>query len=265
MPKNNKVAIIVLNYNNPVASIRCLNSLKLLLDGETSFTTILVDNGSTDNSVSQILLNFPELDIIRSKKNLGFAGGNNLGIKKAMKDKADSIILLNNDTQIIDGEMLDKLLATEADLTSPRLKFHRNNLTYIDYGGKVDSLFGRNTHFESRDNDLPKHTPQPDYLSGTCLLIRKKVFDKVGLLDPGYFLYYEDADFCLRAKRAGFQLEVCPDTAIYHQLSNSSDKLGKKKIQILANSHLRFTLKNLSPVVWPLALSFNFYLRLKTF
>lgn len=259
------VGLIVLNYNNPVATIRCLNSLKLLLEGETRFETILVDNGSTDNSVGQISLNYPGLTIVESKKNLGFASGNNLGIKRALKKDFSHLLLLNNDTQIIDGAMLDKLVEDGHDLVSPSIKFSKDGSDYVDFGGMVDWVKGRNTHLEYRVGAVPKHTSPAEYLSGTCLMIKIEVFGRIGLLDEGYFLYYEDVDFCLRAHKAGFSLAVCPETEIYHQLSASSNKLGKEKIKILAASHRRFFLHHLSPVFWPLAAGYNLYLSFKAF
>lgn len=259
------VAIIVLNYNNPISTIRCLNSFKLLLDGRTKFETILVDNGSTDNSIGKIRLNYPELTIIESKKNLGFAGGNNLGIKSLLKRKFSHILILNNDTQIIDGLMLDKLVEDGHDLTAPSIIFHKDQISCTDFGGKIDWIKGRNTHFEYRSGELPERIPSAEYLSGTCLMIKKEVFETIGLFDDKYFLYYEDVDFCLRAKKANFTLSVCTKTEIYHQLSESSNKLGKRKIKILADSHRRFLFDHLSPLVWPFALAYNLFLLSKAF
>ncbi len=263
MSKTGTVAIIVLNYNNPVATIRCLNSLKLLLEGETLFDTIVVDNGSTDNSVDQIRLNYPEINLVESKKNLGFAGGNNLGIKEALKEGYPYVLLLNNDTLIIDGSMLDKLISTGTNLVGPVIKFQRDSATIVDYGGAIDQLKGRNTHHEYDQLEVPETIPSPDYLSGTCMLVKAEVFITTGLLDDHYFLYYEDVDFCLRAKKAGFSLSVCPETEIYHELSASSNKLGKQKIKILATSHRRFFMKYLSPLAWPFAFAYNLYLTTK--
>lgn len=262
-PAGRRVAIIVLNYNNPVATIRCLNSLKLLLEGETDFETIVDDNGSNDNSINQIRLNFPEINLIESPKNLGFAGGNNLAIRQAISAGCTAVLLLNNDTQIIDGQMLDRLLEKEADIAAPLIKFHRDGVSYTDYGGLVDWVKGRNTHLEFPSLQVPKEIGDFDYLTGTCLLIKTEVFKKIGLLDEGYFLYYEDVDFCLRAKKAGFRLARAENTSVYHQLSASANKLGKTKIKILAASHRRFFLHYLSPFVWPVAFAYNLYLSAK--
>ncbi len=263
-PACKRVAIIVLNYNNPIATIRCLNSIKLLSRGKAKYEVIVVDNGSTDDSVKQIRINHRDISFIESKSNLGYAGGNNLGIKTALGSDFDYVLLLNNDTQIIDEQMLDRLIAQNTDLTAPLIKFHKNGQPFVDFGGMIDRLMGRNTHLEYQFEETPKVVPQPDYLSGTCILINSKVFKTVGLLDDKYFLYYEDVDFCLRAKKAGFSISVNRQTAIYHELSSSSNKLGKQKIKILATSHRRFVIHHLSPVVWPLALAFNFYLEKKS-
>jgi len=200
----------------------------------------------------------PIVKFIYSKENLGFAGGNNLGIKYAIRTGADYILLINNDATVIEKNFLSKILRVKGDIVSPMVKYKNKGTITYDYGGLVDKLFGRNTHLHS----LPIETP--DYFSGVCLLIKSKVFRKIGLLDDHFFLYYEDVDFCLRAKKAGLKLAFSPNSSIFHNLSTSANKFGKRKILILAKSHLRFCLKHLSILSMPFYLAFNLYLRLKS-
>ena len=257
---NQRVAIVVLNYNNPIATVRCLNSIKSLSHGKTEYEIVVIDNGSSDDTVRQIHLNYPSLRLIEAEQNLGYAGGNNLGMKIALKENFSHVLILNNDTQVIDDLMLDKLLKGNTDLAAPSIKFQHHNQTFIDFGGQVDYLLGRNTHLEFSVDSVPKVVVQPDYLSGTCLLVNCQVFRKIGLLDDHYFLYYEDVDFCLRAVKAGFKLSLSQKTTIFHELSSSANKLGKNKIKILSDSHRRFVLHHLSPLSWLPALAFNLYL-----
>ena len=257
-----KVFIIIVNYNNVSDSIACLKSLSILNEDSYALETIFVDNGSKPQVVKKIQDTFSKLNIIRSSKNLGFAGGNNLGIKQALKNKADYIFLINNDTIVKDPQLINQLIDKSVDITSPVVKYKQNEKTYYDYGGRVDWLFARNTHIKSTQLQPPK--VEPDYLSGVSLFVRSEVFQKVGLLDDNYFLYYEDADFCLRAKKQGFNLQSCHTTTIYHQLSSSANKLGSKKLKILAQSQWRFARKHLSKVSLPFAYLYHLYLRLKS-
>lgn len=258
-----KVALITVNYNNASDTVNLLESLKLLKNDGVKLEKYVVDNGSKDNGYKQIKKKFPEITLIKSKTNLGFAGGNNLAIKKALESEADHILLINNDAEITDPQFLNKMISKNKGISAPVVVFKRGGDTVFDYGGRVDKLFGRNTHYESFF-PIEDALPKADYYSGVCLMITPKVFDKIGFLDDSFFLYYEDADFCLRAAEAGFKPRLVPDTTINHKLSASANKLGKKKLNILANSQFRFSLKHLPPMSTPFFLAYNVYLRLKS-
>ena len=257
----NKVGIITVNYNNSSDTLLCVKSLMELKD-INDHKIYVVDNGSTDKS-PVILKKVKGIELIRSKINLGFAGGNNIGIKKALADGCNYIFLINNDAEIIDPETLTKLINNNKGITAPIVSFVRGKEIVYDYGGKIDKVFGRNTHYESPFK-IENLYPTADYYSGVCLMVSAKVFEKIGFLDDSYFLYYEDVDFCLRAAQAGFKLKLCPNVTIMHMLSASTKKLGKQKIKILADSHFRFCLNHLPPMSTLFFLSFNIYLRLKT-
>ena len=166
--------------------------------------------------------------------------------------------MINNDATIEEKSFITKMISAKGDIISPVVRYKNKGVMTIDYGGMVDNIFGRNTHLHS----LPKITP--DYYSGVCLLVKTDVFIKNGVLDDKYFLYYEDADFCLRAKKNGFKLGFSPESSIYHDLSSSANKFGKRKTIILANSHLRFCFRHLPIYSAPFYLAFNLYLRFKT-
>lgn len=252
-----KIFVITVNFNNGGITKECLASFAKVSKKNIDLNLVVVDNGSTEPA-SIKLEKQKGIHFIKSKTNLGFAGGNNLGIKYALSQGADYLLLINNDATINEKGFFDNLLKAKGDIVSPLVKYKSEGKPTTDFGGKVDKIFGRNTHY------LTKPSLKPDYFSGVCLLIKSNVFEKIGLLDDHYFLYYEDADFCLRAKKAGFKLGFSPKSSIFHNLSTSANKFGKKKIIILANSHLRFCLLHLPLTSIPLYLSFNLYLRLKT-
>ncbi|MFZ3069297.1 MAG: glycosyltransferase family 2 protein [Microgenomates group bacterium] len=257
-PKRTKVAVVTVNFNNSRITEDCIYSFAGISKKNIDLDLIVVDNGSVEEGSRKLEKKLPNVKFIYSKTNLGFAGGNNLGIEYALKTGATHILLINNDATIVEKNFLSEMMKAKGDIVSPLVKYPNNGKLTFDYGGLVDKLFGRNTHLHS----LPKNIP--DYFSGVCLLIKSKVFKKVGLLNDRFFLYYEDADFCLRAKKAGFKLGFCESSSIFHHLSTSANKFGKRKIYILANSHLWFCLKHLPFYSMPFYLSYNLYLRLKT-
>lgn len=169
------------------------------------------------------------LIVDNNKINRGFAKGANLGIKKALVKGATKILLINPDVDITKEE-ISKLAENNADIVSPVLKFERNGKTVLDYGGKVNWLLGRTTHNENKRGKI-------DYVSGACILISSKVFEKIGLFDEKFFMYFEDVDFCLRAKAAGFNVSVDKNIVVDHQISEhkySEDNL--KKSYVLASN-----------------------------
>jgi len=178
------------------------------------------------------------LVIDNNRRNLGFARGCNLGIKKALKQKATAVLLLNQDT-IADKEFLGPLLKNPGDIVAPVIKFKRQGKWVDDFGGRVNWWIGRSSHRESPSGHSRCVAPRwgnPDYVSGCCMLIKKSVFEKIGLLDERYFLYFEDVDFCLRAKKAGFKIAIEPKSFIIHKLRKTREKSLKQKWHLLKSN-----------------------------
>ena len=253
-----KIGAVVVNYNNPNSTRETLISLLRQSNNKVYELKIyLVNNGCTDIESASLAEDFKSVNLIESKTNLGFAGGNNLGIQKALGDKSDYILVVNNDVTILSENFFETLLRSTFDITAPLIEFKQNGKTIQDFGGNVDFLFGRNTHLTKAGN--------PDYFTGACLFVKSLVFKKIKGFDEKFFLYYEDVDFCLRAKNAGFTLGQTVNAKVFHLLSDSTNKLGPKKIKILTASHLLFCHKHLSIFCYPLYLAFNLYLRVKSF
>ena len=227
-----KFFIIIINFNNQRDINFCLQSL---IKTYSKINIIIVDNNSTDKSVGEIkkIKNIKHIKIIRNKRNLGFAGGCNVGIKYALNQGAESILLLNPDTVVKRG-FLEPLLVNKADIVGPIIKFKRKGQWVYDFGGKVNFCLGRTKHSESLKPGA--HFSQPDYLSGCCLLIKKKVFEKIGLLNEKYFLFFEDADFCLRAKKAGFKIALEPKSTVIHKLSEGKEKTPRHYYHLIRSN-----------------------------
>ena len=253
-----KIGAIVVNYNNPTDTRETLTSLFKFGAGKTfRLVVYLVNNGCTDGESPFLSKEFPQIITINSSRNLGFAGGNNLGLKQGLKDQCTHFLLLNNDATVISKNFFSRLLTSPYDITSPLIEYCRDGRLIHDYGGQIDYLFGRNTHLAKPG--------KADYFSGACLFIRAAVIKKTHGLDDAFFLYYEDVDFCLRAQQKGFTLGLISDIKVFHHLSASANKMGGKKLKILAQSHLLFCQRYLPSISLPFYLLFNFYLRLKSF
>ena len=263
-----KIAFIIVTFNNEKTIQKCLASvLNSKLTSKLSFQVYIIDNASQDQTLKVIALNFKHHNFIISnnKKNLGFAQAVNQGIKLASKKfHPDYFFLLNPDAYLA-SDCIEKLIDSthsnyllRSSLTSPFIFNPRTHRLWFS-GGKINWLKLKTTHLITTKNQLQKI----NYLSGCCLLIPKKIIRKIGLLDEKFFLYYEDADFSLRAKKAGFTLRIVSQAIAYHLESNSFNS-SKKEIQpkdyYLVKSALLFFYKHYplyaKPYFW-----INFYLR----
>lgn len=219
----NKVHIIILNWNGKKDTIPCIESL-LKID-PSSYELIVVDNGSTDNSVQALKEHFPGLCILETKENLGYAGGNNVGIQYALDHGANEILLLNNDT-VLDPNFI-AALKSKRDQSSPHAILGAWPIRYYEpekldhLGGVWNAKKGEFTLIGLGESlDFP-FEGSLDYVCGCSLLIPKQVFETIGLLEPDFFLFWEEADFCMRAKKAGFTLDVCREAKLLHKVSAS--------------------------------------------
>lgn len=225
MPQKN-VYIIVLNWNGKDDTIECIKSLREI--NYDNYKIIIVDNGSEDNSVLEIKKIFPEIKIIENKENLGFAGGNNVGIKYAVENKADYVLLINNDTTVDENFLSELIGKGESDqkigALGSKIYFHSEPNRIWFAGGKVNWLKNKGTHIglDEIDNGQYNKAGETDYLTGCCLLIKREVIEKIGVLSEDYFLYYEDTDFSLRVKNAGYKIIYVPKSKIYHKISRST-------------------------------------------
>jgi GT2 family glycosyltransferase len=258
-----RVAIIILNWNNWKDTRECLESVHQI--SYPHYQVIVVDNGSTDDSVFRIREDAPEgLIFIENEKNLGFAGGNNLALELAReKLDPDYFLLLNNDT-VVDPHFLEILVDyaqqdEKIGVVGPTVYYYHHPDRIAFQGGCINPCTGRVVHHRLDEVDKAQEAPQElDFVSGCSLLLKREVLDRVGLLDPDYFLYNEDVDWCLRAKSEGYQVFLVPEAKIWHKVSVSVDNslipsyYGTRNQFLLARKHcpsiqrylffLRFTL-----------------------
>lgn len=221
-----KIAIIILNYKNSKDTIECVESLEKI--GYKNFEIIIVDNDSKDGSIEFLKNHFKDKHaILDSKKNGGFAYGNNVGIKYALKNKADYILLINNDTTV-EENFLDVLVETaEKDktigiTTGLIMNYYDKNKVWYN-GGEIDWNKFYGYHLNERGNlSTLEEEKEITFATGCLMLIRKEIFNNVGLLPEEYFMYYEDVDFCAKVQNKGYKIVYNSNSKIYHKISASS-------------------------------------------
>jgi GT2 family glycosyltransferase len=217
------IYIVILNWNGKEDTLACLSSLEKI--PYEPFCTVVVDNGSSDGSQEAIRSAFPKITLIENGKNLGFAGGNNVGIRLALEKGADAIFLLNNDT-VADPAILQALTNSlvkhpEAGIFGPKLYLHSEPDRFDHLGGRWNKKRAAFDFVALREKDTGQTHPALDYACGAALFVKREVFEAVGLLEENFFLIWEEADFCMRAKRAGFVSLLAPDAKVWHRVSAS--------------------------------------------
>ena len=236
-----KIAIVVLNYNGKENTLVCINSIKKLNKSNYKVELIVVDNASNDGS-REALSKIKDITLVKNDKNLGYSGGNNIGIKHALSLGSEYILILNNDT-IVEKSLIINLInsAKKGDIVSPKIyfakgfEFHKNRYKKEDLGkviwyagGKIDwqNVIGIHIGVDEVDHGQFSKRLEINLATGACILIRRQVFKKIGFFDEKYFLYLEDMDFCVRAKRAGFKIIFEPKAILWHKNASSGGGSG---------------------------------------
>ncbi|HPI91499.1 MAG TPA: glycosyltransferase family 2 protein [Deltaproteobacteria bacterium] len=224
MPEK-RVAIIILNWNSPTETTGLLDTLEAQPYEDSH--TIVIDNHSTDDSMEKLSAYRGTITLIRNEKNLGYAGGNNVGIDTAIDMQADYIWILNPDIRPTQ-EALSLLVETmdrDASIAAvgPRICYRDHPETVYSDGGLVYPERGflvihKNTGKTIQELNEPVIS-SVDYANGSAILLRSKALEKIGTFREDFFLYYEETEWCLRAKRQGWKVCINHDATVYHQSS----------------------------------------------
>lgn len=242
------VSIITINYNGLADTCEMIDSLKKFLS--VSYEIIVVDNHSSNDEGAQIQSKYPDVEVVLSSVNLGFAGGNNLGI---IKSRGMYVLLLNNDTLIRDDSIryLVECLNQNPLLGGVSPKLYFNDPPYhVQFAGCTNlstiTLRNKQIGYDMPDDEKYNSPMVIPYLHGAAMMIPKKVIDEVGLMPDVYFLYYEELDYSNIIKRAGYQLWYEPRCVIYHKESRSTGYGSPFRSYFLTRNRLLFTVRNYS-------------------
>lgn len=220
------VAVILVAYGGRDDTVACIKSIQK--SDYPNFRIILIDNDSPDDTSQFVRGTFPDVILVVSEKNLGFAGGNNLGIDKALELNADCIFLLNNDTEIA-PDTIRKLVESagkseKLGAIGPKIYYFEKKDTIWSAGGIIDFRWSNLYHRGIRKSDSAEYNVkrEVDYLTGCALMFPSKIVKEIGKLDESFWMYYEDADFCMKLKRAGYSIIFEPESQVWHKVSSST-------------------------------------------
>ena len=241
------IAVILVNWKKYNLTSKCIDSLNK--SNYKNFKIILVDNEYSKKSLIDLRNKHKELIVFKEKNNLGFAGGNNIGIRYALENDYDYIMLLNNDTEVTETFILPLVERIEKDhslgAVQPLILNFSNKSIIWNAGGKLNKFLGI-TSTRLNNNKLNSSIVFDDYtdwISGCCILIKSEILTKVGLLDEKFFNYYEDVDWSLRMKNLGYDLGFVKESIIYHHGSSSS-KNKKTKEGVISSKIHYFNIRN---------------------
>jgi len=232
---SSRVTIVILNWNRTADTLECLASLKKI--DYPVFDIVVVDNGSTDASVSAILADHPDVQLIENKSNLGFAAGNNQGIRSALDRGADHILLLNNDTVVHPG-ILNALVDASVNYAdgaafSAKIYYHSEPGRIwlgMPVWDKKTCRFQYDGFDATDDGKSCNDVRKASYACGCAMLLRSDAVRQVGVFEPRFFCYYEEIDWCFRARKQGFASYYVPAAKVWHKVSASS---GGKHLPIV--------------------------------
>lgn len=234
-----KVSLVILNWNGIDDTLECLDSVEKLNTDDFELNIIVVDNGSTDDSLEK-LSKVKGINLVVNKENLGFAAGNNTGINYALKNGADYIVIINNDV-ILEKNSISELVEMMKDnpkigAISPKIYFakgfeykkgyKRSDLGKVIWyaGGKLDwdNVYGKTYGVDEVDKGQYEEARETDFATGTCVILSRDAIEKVGMFDARYYMYYEDTDLSQRIKKVGYKVMFNPKSIIWHKVAQGS-------------------------------------------
>lgn len=243
-----KTAVIILNFNSYNQTIECIESVKNIT--YPNYEIIVVDNNSKDDSLQQIKGSFPDVILLKSRDNLGYASGNNLGIKYALEKNMEYICILNNDVAV-DRNFLEPIIKTLMDdknaaAAGPSICYYGQDDVIQAMGGNINLYTGLPTmKFKGKKlSQVKEDIVSVDYLGGACFVVKAEILKKIGLIPENYFLFYEETEFFLNIKRQGYKLISIRDSKVYHKVSGTISKYKGLSYFFLNRNRIIFVRRN---------------------
>lgn len=265
-----KVSIVILNWNRPKDTLDCLRSIRKCRIPNAKYQIIVVDNNSIDNSVTRIKKQLVKIknedsissEIIENTENLGFAEGNNVGIRHALNHGADYILLLNNDT-VVDKNLITEFITAaktypKAGVLTPKIyfakgyEFHEKRYKKADLGRVIwyaggdfdwENIYGTNHGVDEVDKGQFEKHRKVDFATGACMFVKKEVFETAGSFNKKYYMYLEDVELSVRIKACGWEIVFAPKAILWHKVARSSGIGGELNDYFITRNRLLFGMK----------------------
>jgi GT2 family glycosyltransferase len=260
------VFIVILNWNGWRDTLDCVESCRALT--WPNFRIVIVDNGSTDGSEDFLRRQLTDEKIIQAGANLGFAGGNNVGISHALKEGADYVWLLNNDA-VADADALTAMVETMQNdptvgIAGSKIYFHHDPRRVWFAGGMWEKGRLRLRHRGANELDEGQFdkTCEVGSVSGCSMLARSAAIEVIGMMDESFFLYWEDAEWCARAKAEGYKVLFVPGSRVWHKVSSSTGRSSFVQYYYSVRNGLQF-LREYDALLMPVFAAYNLSVGLK--
>lgn len=255
-----RVAVIIVNWNRKADTLRCLASLGASVGA--TLDIIVVDNASSDGSADAIRAEYPAVRLIVNARNDGFAEGNNVALRAALRDGHEHLLLLNNDT-VVAPDAIAQLLAEarahpRSGVVGPAICYLSRPATVWSAGGSVCWGAGDvvSAHLDAPLGDLPRASYPVDHVSGCCMLVRGSAIRDAGLLDARFFMYYEETEWCVRIARHGYAIRVAPAAVIWHAIEPARQEGSPAIAYYMTRNHLLFLKATRAPArAWALTVA----------
>lgn len=256
------VSIITINYNESAVTLDLLESLRKI--SYPALEIIVVDNASPSDNPDVIKERYPEVKLIKSEENLGFAGGNNLGVKAS---RGDFLFFINNDTIVGDG-LIEPLVETlqkdeEIGMVSPKIKFHWDP-SLIQYAGYTPmskwTIRNSSIGYHEKDDGLFDIPGETESIHGAAMMVPRRVLEQVGMMTEIYFLYYEEHDWAEMIKRAGYKVFYQPKGSILHKESLATGKNSPLKTYYISRNRILFARRNFKGLSLMISLLFQAFI-----
>jgi len=239
------VLVILVNWNGCSDTLDCLASLEKL--DYPNFRIVVVDNASEDNSAEVIPTSYPDIQWIQNNENLGYVGGNNLGLDLACQEKYDYALLLNNDTTVA-PDFLSKLVEfanshSKVGVVGPSIYYFDHPDILWSGGGKIDWKQGKSHMIAIGEQQGYSTSFEPygvDFVTGCALLIKVPIIEEIGKLDARFFAYYEETEWCVRISRAGFKINLIPEAKVWHKISIEAREESSSVVYYMTRNRLLF-------------------------
>lgn len=251
LDKYPKVYIVVLNFNSYDETKACITSVENITYDD--YEIVIVDNHSNDNSYEILMKLYGEkYTVFKSQENLGYANGNNLGIKYALDHGAEYVCILNNDVEVEKDFLKHIIEAFDKDksigIAGPCICDYSDRSLIQAMGGDISLYTGltQGKYKGMKYNEIPHENQLVDYIGGACFVCKREVFDKIGLIPENYFLFFEETEFCLKAENSGYKLLCIYSSKIYHKRSSTISKYSGLSYYFLNRNRVVFIRRNAS-------------------